>query len=78
MVTIALDAMGGDIGIDVTVPAALETLGNCSDVHLSLVGDAVQLKAKLQQLGASDDSRLSICHTTQTVDMDEPQLRPCA
>jgi len=69
---ISLDAMGGDHGLSVTVPAALESLERYPDISLILVGDEAQIKDQLQQLGAQDNSRLTIHHTTQTVGMDEP------
>ena len=45
-VTIALDAMGGDVGPDVVVPAALEILKKHQDVCITLVGDEAVLGAK--------------------------------
>jgi phosphate acyltransferase len=72
MITIALDAMGGDIGVSVTVPAAVEAVRSHDDLSLILVGDEAQVRAELDKLGAGKDSRLSVHHTTQTVGMDEP------
>ncbi len=75
-ITIALDAMGGDHGIDTVVPAALNTLAHRNDVHLILVGDQAQIEARLTQAGrVPDDTRLSIQHASQVVDMDEPPSR---
>ena len=71
LVTIALDAMGGDHGPVVVVPAALEVLARHADVGLVLVGDGPTLEAACgSQLGAYGE-RLRIRHTTQTVGMDE-------
>jgi glycerol-3-phosphate acyltransferase PlsX len=68
-VTIALDAMGGDIGPDVVVPAAREYLKRDRESVLILVGDEQILKKKL---GAdSSAQRLRIKHASQTVAMDE-------
>lgn len=72
MITIALDAMGGDIGPSVTVPAAVETVARHDDLVLILVGDEQALRAELAQVGATEGERLRILHTTQTVGMDEP------
>ena len=69
---ISLDAMGGDHGLSVTVPAAIEALKQHSDISLILVGDETQIKAQLQAINAQDDPRLTIRHASQTVDMDEP------
>lgn len=63
---IALDAMGGDFGVEVVVPAALEALSQHADLHLILVGDEAILKPRV-----TAHSRLSIHHASQKVDMDE-------
>ena len=39
MITLSIDAMGGDLGLDATVPAALEVLARHPQVRLILVGD---------------------------------------
>lgn len=73
-VRIALDAMGGDFGPDVVIPAALSTLSNRSDLHLILVGDESVLRAKLQEHGVSaidSHPHLSIQHASQCVSMHE-------
>ena len=45
MITIAVDAMGGDIGLSVTVPASVAFLERQNDVKLLMVGDeAMQIK----------------------------------
>ena len=69
--TIALDAMGGDHGPVVTVPAALNALKKNSDLKLILVGDQAQLMAALQQQGGDVGERLIIQHASQQVEMDE-------
>ncbi len=66
---IALDAMSGDHGPEIIVPAALKMLSKQEDVHLILVGDEAVLKQVLGQQKMS--SRLSIHHATQRVEMDE-------
>lgn len=68
---IALDAMGGDHGLSVVVPAALEALKQHSDIELILVGDQAQIEALLQQQGAKLPARLQIKHASQVVQMDE-------
>ena len=45
--TIAVDAMGGDIGLDVTIPGAVAFLKQQADAHLILVGDAERIQAAL-------------------------------
>lgn len=69
--TIALDAMGGDYGVRVIVPAAISMLRKEADLKLILVGDQQQIEDALQAHGASKNERLSIVHTSQVVDMGE-------
>ena len=68
---IALDAMGGDHGPKVTVPAAKRALGEISGIQLVLVGDETQLKEELQKLGLLNEARISIQHASEVVAMDE-------
>ncbi len=69
--TIALDAMGGDHGPGVTIPAALQALKSHSELHLILVGDREVLARGLQEHKAGAHPRLAIEHASQVVDMDE-------
>ncbi|MEW8540755.1 MAG: phosphate acyltransferase PlsX [Candidatus Thiodiazotropha endolucinida] len=68
-VTIALDAMGGDIGAGVVIPAAREYLRRDHETALILVGDDNILKKKLGPHPFGE--RLRIRHASQTVAMDE-------
>ncbi len=69
---ISLDAMGGDHGLSVTVPAALESLKKYSDISLILVGDETQIAEHLAQHNAAENPRITVRHASQTVGMDEP------
>lgn len=70
--TIALDAMGGDHGPGVVVPAALSFLEDSPDnLRLILVGDQPTLEAKLATLQSGPGERLVLRHASQTVAMDE-------
>lgn len=69
--TIAIDAMGGDEGPPVVVPAALHSLQQHADLRLILVGDEKILKQQLIALGAAESARLQIHHASQVVAMDE-------
>lgn len=74
MITLAVDAMGGDAGLDVTVPGAAAFLKQQHDVRLIMVGDEAGLRTALKASGAPMD-RIEIKHASQVVDMDEqPQL----
>ena len=70
-VTIALDAMGGDFGPSVTVPAAVDVVGQFPEVELILVGLKEQLEPALRKVGYNG-SRVRIHHASQVVEMDEP------
>ncbi|NLO79004.1 MAG: phosphate acyltransferase PlsX [Xanthomonadaceae bacterium] len=70
-VTIALDAMGGDHGPSVVVPAAAQILRRHSQVKLILVGDEQVLKQHLAQQRLETSERLQIHHASQVVGMDE-------
>ncbi|MEN8170980.1 MAG: phosphate acyltransferase PlsX [Pseudomonadota bacterium] len=68
---IAIDAMGGDHGPVVTVPAALSTLKRHQGLKLILVGDEQLLADELARHGSSVGDRLSLHHASQVVGMDE-------
>lgn len=72
MTTVALDAMGGDHGVAVTVPAALATLRDEPDLRLILVGLRDPIAQELKRQRASESERLSIHHASEVVGMDEP------
>ncbi len=71
LIVIALDAMGGDYGPDVTVSAAVHILKRHPDLKLILVGDETLLKTKLTSLDGNVNERLQIEHASQTVEMDD-------
>ena len=75
IITVAIDAMGGDHGPSVTVPAAINALKKHSHLKLILVGDEQQLKDILSQHGAGDNRRMEIHHASQVVEMDERPSR---
>ena len=72
MITIALDAMGGDHGVSVTVPAALQTLQDQPAVKLILVGPRDVIETELKQRRSGESDRLVIRHASELVGMDEP------
>jgi len=71
-VTIAVDAMGGDHGPAVTVPAALAARQRQSELKLILVGQREILAAELARRGAREDEQLVVHHASEVVGMDEP------
>ena len=70
-VTIALDAMGGDHGVSVTVPAALTMLAKHVDLRLILVGREDALKPLLARHQARYGERLRLHHASEEVSMHE-------
>lgn len=70
-ITVAIDAMGGDHGPHVTVPAALQVLKQESELNIVLVGLSDAIEAELRALGASAGPRLRIHHASEVVAMDE-------
>jgi phosphate acyltransferase len=69
--TISVDAMGGDFGPEVTVPASLACLKNNPDLKLILVGDSAILKQRLGEALSVYQDRLTIQHASQQVEMHE-------
>lgn len=70
MITLAVDAMGGDAGLAVTIPGALLFLRQQTDVRLLMVGNEVQVRQALEAANAPMD-RIQIVHAAQVVEMDE-------
>lgn len=70
-VTIAIDAMGGDHGAHVTVPAAVEYLRQHPGDTIVLVGLADSIEAELRVLNAATGPNLRIHAATEVVGMDE-------
>jgi glycerol-3-phosphate acyltransferase PlsX len=69
--SIAIDAMGGDYGIKVTIPASIQILQRFPQVNIILVGNAVGIKRSLAKLKKSNHPRLSVLNATESVEMDE-------
>lgn len=67
-VSIALDAMGGDHGPQVVVPAALNALAAHPFLRLILVGDEATI---LPHLSSEYANRIEIIHTDESVAMNE-------
>lgn len=68
-VTIAVDAMGGDHGPSVTVPAAQLALARHPGLSLVMVGDQAQLE---QAFHGRVPARVRLQHASQVVTMDDP------
>lgn len=70
-VTIALDAMGGDYGPQVVVPAALRVLSEMNDIRLILTGEQDLLHDLVARHGGKLELNLAIQHASQKIEMDE-------
>ncbi|MGH8281211.1 MAG: phosphate acyltransferase PlsX [Gammaproteobacteria bacterium] len=70
-VTIALDAMGGDHGPSVVVPAAVDMLSRHAFLRVILVGDSEILNPMADRHRAVYGERLRVQHASQVVLMDE-------
>ena len=74
-ITIAIDAMGGDHGAHVTIPAAVEYLRKNPNDTIVLVGLPDAIEAELRALKVSAGPQLRIHAASEVVGMDEsPQL----
>ena len=71
MTVIAVDAMGGDHGPSVTVPACLDFLAANAEARLLLVGLEDALKRELARAASPHKSRITIVPATEVVSMDE-------
>jgi len=70
-ITIVIDAMGGDHGPHVTIPAALQALKADGQLNIVLVGLSDAIEAELKAHKAFASSRLRIHHASEVVAMDE-------
>lgn len=74
-ITVAVDAMGGDFGPRVTVPAVVQALSHFPELKIVLVGNQDSISPHLSDLGCSSISqlnamfneRIEIVHCTQVI-----------
>lgn len=73
MVTVALDAMGGDNGLEATVDGAASLSREPGDVFVLLVGDERRITERLERT-QHDPSRIGVAHASGCVAMsDDPR-----
>ena len=70
-VTVAVDAMGGDHGPSVTVPACIDFLHASPDARIVLVGIPARLDALVVKALPSVRARITVRPASEVVDMDE-------
>ncbi|GIT59372.1 MAG: hypothetical protein Ct9H300mP19_13200 [Dehalococcoidia bacterium] len=68
--SIALDAMGGDHGPKVTIPAALKAISN-GEVAVSLVGDQAAIQTELDKYPKPPEHLINIVPSEGIVQEDE-------
>jgi glycerol-3-phosphate acyltransferase PlsX len=71
-ITIAIDAMGGDYGCAVTLPAVVNALQEKPNVQFILVGDRKKIETFFYEKKLEFSERLRIHHAPEIVAMDEP------
>ena len=64
MVKIAIDANGGDFGVNTTVKGSMMAVKKIKDLELVLYGDEAKIKPLL-----TDSTRITIVDTKTTIDM---------
>lgn len=76
MIRIAIDAMSGDNGLEVTVPALIEVLKQHDDVKYLVVGKESEVNNALLKYNVNpQDSRIEVIPASQIVEMDEEPTR---
>ena len=70
--TLAVDAMGGDHGLSVTIPAVARLLRQHAELHILVVGQAVPLAEAVKAAGLAGHARLEIVPATEVVEMHDP------
>lgn len=70
-ITLAIDAMGGDHGPQVVVPACVQAVKKNPELILLLVGDETKIKDCLTIHNNVINKRLIIVHASEVVGMDE-------
>lgn len=68
---IAVDAMGGDFAPLETVRGAIAAVSEQDDIHVVLVGNEKQIFEILEAEGERNNSRLSVHHASEVIEMDE-------
>ena len=70
-ITIAIDAMGGDHGLSVVIPACVRAAKRNPNLKLILVGVHDKINAHLKKQGVLSSKQFSIVHASEVVAMDE-------
>jgi phosphate acyltransferase len=68
---LSIDAMGGDHGPHIVIPAALQVMREHLDLHVVFVGQETVLKPILMRRGVDIKDRWQIQHASEQVEMNE-------
>ena len=68
---IAIDAMGGDNAPLEICKGAIVACKEFDDINIALVGDAEQIKKCIEENSVSENSRISIVHADERIEMDD-------
>ena len=66
--TLAFDAMGGDIGPRITIPASIKALEQDPVLSLLLFGDSQQISPLLNNIPAELKQRITVCHSSRVIE----------
>lgn len=69
--TIAVDVMGGDHGLSVTIPACLRAINRNPNLKLLLVGDENKISYHLKKQGYRAGNQIEVIQASEVVGMDE-------
>lgn len=71
LIRIAIDCMGGDVGLAVTIPAAVQFAQQYDDVFCLLVGDQAAIAEHLKQHRGPSREWYEVIHASEVVTMDD-------
>lgn len=70
-IKLAIDGMGGDHGLSVTVPAAIQLLAKHADAEVILVGLSDKIAEQLKKYQAEAHPRITVEHADEVIAMDD-------
>ena len=71
---VAVDAMGGDFGVSVSVPAVRRALFLCPDLRVSLAGSGSGLASELRRCALADDPRVTVVEADSEIESDSDPI----
>ncbi|NCV94013.1 MAG: phosphate acyltransferase, partial [Burkholderiaceae bacterium] len=71
-VTLAVDAMGGDFGVEITIPACCDFLQDHPDTKVIAIGSAQAIEQSIRNCNPNLLDRFQIMGASEIVLMDDP------